>query len=51
MWKIDPFNYQRRPSIEVRIGQLLMGGTQPVRIQSMTNTDTNDIDASLEQCI
>ena len=51
MWKINPFNYQRRPSIEVRIGQLLMGGTQPVRIQSMTNTDTNDIEASLQQCI
>ena len=51
MWKIDPFNYQRRPSTEVRIGQLLMGGTQPIRIQSMTNTDTNNIEASLEQCI
>ncbi len=28
-----------------------MGGDQPVRIQSMTNTDTNDVESSLEQCI
>ncbi len=35
----------------IRIGQLTMGGETPVCIQSMTNTDTNHIDASVEQCI
>jgi len=32
------------------IGKLTMGGAAPVRIQSMASTDTNDIEASVEQC-
>jgi len=51
MWKIDPFNYSRRPSDTIRIGNLLLGGNQPVRLQSMANTDTNDILNSVAQCI
>jgi (E)-4-hydroxy-3-methylbut-2-enyl-diphosphate synthase len=35
----------------VKIGKLKIGEEHPVLIQSMTNTDTNDIDASVEQCI
>lgn len=35
----------------IQIGHLTVGGDAPVRIQSMTNTDTNDIKASVEQCI
>ena len=35
----------------ISVGSLLLGGTQPVRIQSMTNTDTNDVEASADQCI
>jgi (E)-4-hydroxy-3-methylbut-2-enyl-diphosphate synthase len=35
----------------ITIGTLLLGGDYPVRIQSMANTDTNDIQASLAQCI
>jgi (E)-4-hydroxy-3-methylbut-2-enyl-diphosphate synthase len=35
----------------IRIGDLLMGGDQPVRVQSMTNTDTLDTKASVAQCI
>ena len=38
-------------STEISIGTLKLGGGQPVRIQSMTNTDTNDVKASVEQCI
>ena len=38
-------------SVEVRIGDLLLGGDNPVRLQSMTNTDTNDTAASVAQCI
>ncbi|MBN1132246.1 MAG: (E)-4-hydroxy-3-methylbut-2-enyl-diphosphate synthase [Bacteroidales bacterium] len=37
-------------SREVTVGSLGMGGRHPVRIQSMTNTDTNDTAASLSQC-
>lgn len=51
MWTPDLFNYNRRPTQEVKIGNLLMGGNSPIRLQSMTNTDTNDIDASVSQCI
>jgi len=39
------------PSNEIAIGSLKLGGHQSVRIQSMTNTDTNDVQASVEQCI
>ncbi len=38
-------------SHEVQIGQLKMGGNQPIRIQSMTNTNTLDISATVEQSI
>lgn len=51
MWQLNQFNYSRRPSNEIRIGNLLMGGTQPVRVQSMANTDTNDISNSVAQCL
>ncbi len=42
--------YKTYRSDEIRIGSLLLGGDQPVRIQSMANTDTNDTEASAEQC-
>lgn len=35
----------------IHIGSLSMGGELPVRVQSMTNTDTLDTDASVRQCI
>lgn len=35
----------------IAIGSLHLGGDHPVRIQSMTNTDTNDVQASFEQCV
>jgi len=38
-------------SSEISIGNLKLGGNQAVQIQSMTNTDTNDVQASLDQCI
>jgi len=34
----------------VKIGSLFLGGDVPVSIQSMTNTDTNNVEASVEQC-
>src|ERR1035437_3466457 len=50
MWKPDQFNYSRRLSDTIHIGNLLMGGIHPIRVQSMANTDTNDILNSVEQC-
>nr|WP_288329842.1 4-hydroxy-3-methylbut-2-en-1-yl diphosphate synthase [uncultured Prevotella sp.] len=46
---IDLFNYQRRKSTEIHIGAIDMGGENPIRIQSMTTTDTNDTEACVEQ--
>ena len=38
-------------SSAILVGSIPLGGTYPVRIQSMTNTDTLDTRASVEQCI
>ncbi len=43
--------YTRRPTLEVRVGEVGIGGNNPVRIQSMTNTDTNDTEASARQVL
>ncbi|VBB48044.1 4-hydroxy-3-methylbut-2-en-1-yl diphosphate synthase [uncultured Paludibacter sp.] len=45
------YNYSRRKSDEVKIGNLLMGGKNPIRVQSMANTNTNDIENSVAQCL
>lgn len=47
----DRFNYQRRASRTVRIGNLTLGGDAPIRVQSMTTTDTMDIQGTVEQSI
>ncbi len=39
----------RRNSIPVNIGPVTIGGTAPIVVQSMTNTDTADIAATVEQ--
>ncbi|MBP3774656.1 MAG: 4-hydroxy-3-methylbut-2-en-1-yl diphosphate synthase [Bacteroidaceae bacterium] len=44
------FNYRRRSSSIVRVGNIPMGGTYPVRLQSMTTTPTTDTESSVEQC-
>ncbi len=43
--------YQRFLTHEVRIGSLPTGGSHPVRIQSMTDTDTRDTEATVDQII
>ena len=43
--------YTRRKSRVVKIGNLAMGVDYPIRLQSMTTTDTMDTDASVEQSI
>ena len=40
---------RRRRSVTVRVGAVLVGGDYPVVVQSMTNTDTADIDATVRQ--
>ena len=43
------FNYARRRSNETNVGATPLGGENPIRIQSMTNTVTMDTDACVEQ--
>ena len=45
------FKYNRRTSIPVKIGNIEMGGNNPIRIQSMTTTDTMDTIATVNQSI
>ena len=39
----------RRRTIPVRIGQVTIGGDAPIVVQSMTNTDTADVEATTKQ--
>ncbi len=47
----DLNKYSRFKTREVYIGNIALGGNNPIRIQSMTNTDTLDTQASVEQCM
>ena len=42
-------DYNRRKTINVRVGNIFLGSDYPIRIQTMANTSTNDIDASVDQ--
>lgn len=41
--------YNRRKTSQVQVGNIFLGSDYPIRIQTMANTSTNDIDASVEQ--
>lgn len=43
--------YKRLPTKEVKIGSLLLGNFHPIRVQTMTTTDTMDTLATVEQSI
>jgi len=43
------YNYSRRPSRAVRMGRAVIGGENPVLVQSMTNTSTLDTEGSARQ--
>jgi (E)-4-hydroxy-3-methylbut-2-enyl-diphosphate synthase len=43
--------YSRRKTIEVKIGEVPIGGENPIRVQSMTTIDTMDTVGSVEQSI
>ena len=45
------FNYKRRATVEVAVGDVLIGSAHPVRVQSMTNTSTMDTEGSVEQTL
>ena len=47
----SPFSYRRRPTREVRIGGVGVGGDNPIRVQSMITCDTMDTAACVQQTL
>jgi len=45
------FRTIRRPSVEVKVGAVGVGGNNPLRLQSMTTSDTQDIEATVKQSV
>ena len=44
-------NINRRKSLPVKVGNVIIGGVNPIVIQSMTDTNTSDIEKTTEQII
>ncbi len=42
-------NIERRVSRQIRVGKVLVGGDAPISVQTMTNTLTTDVAATIEQ--
>ena len=47
----DLYNYQRFPTREVMVGDIPIGKDNPIRVQSMTTTDTMDTKSTIAQSI
>ena len=47
----SPFHYHRRKTREVQVGNVGIGGDNPIRVQSMITCDTMDTGASIQQTI
>src|SRR5436305_14509321 len=47
----NPLQYRRRPTREVRVGNVGIGGNNPIRVQSMITCDTMDTEMSIQQTI
>lgn len=49
LYCVDMFNRKRFPTLEVKIGDIGIGGDHPIRLQSMTTTDTMNTELSVQQ--
>jgi (E)-4-hydroxy-3-methylbut-2-enyl-diphosphate synthase len=47
----NPWSYQRRQTREVKVGKVGIGGSNPIRVQSMLTCDTMDTDACVQQTL
>lgn len=47
----NSYVYRRRPTREVMVGSVGVGGDNPIRVQSMTTTPTQDVEATLAQTL
>src|SRR5439155_23880530 len=45
----DPLRYRRHATREVKVGDVGIGGNNPIRVQSMITCDTMDTEASIQQ--
>jgi len=45
------FRTVRRPTVEVAVGTVGVGGANPIRVQSMTTSDTQDVAATVRQAV
>ena len=45
----NPYNSRRRLTREVRVGKVGVGGSHPIRVQSMITCDTMDTEACIRQ--
>ena len=45
------YRYLRRPTREVKVGKVGIGGSHPIRVQSMITSDTMDTAASVKQTL
>jgi (E)-4-hydroxy-3-methylbut-2-enyl-diphosphate synthase len=50
-WPPNAFSYARRPTRVVYVGSVGVGGNNPLRVQSMTTTDTMNTDATVAQVL
>ncbi|MCH5228956.1 MAG: (E)-4-hydroxy-3-methylbut-2-enyl-diphosphate synthase [Muribaculaceae bacterium] len=48
---MNRYNYKRRVSSETKVGNTGIGGDNPIRVQSMTNTSTMDTEGSVAQAL
>ena len=48
---VDPLRYHRRATREVKVGNVGIGGDNPIRVQSMITCDTMDTETSIQQTI
>ena len=44
-----PFKIKRKKTDQVKVGDVKVGGGTPIAVQSMTNTDTRDVDKTVAQ--
>lgn len=51
LYCMDLLGYKRFPTREVKIGNVGVGGKNPVRVQSMTTKDTMDTEGSIDESI
>jgi (E)-4-hydroxy-3-methylbut-2-enyl-diphosphate synthase len=51
LYTADRFSPRRRQTLKVRLGNRWIGGDEPILVQSMTTTNTKDIDATVFQTL